>query len=85
MAIPTHVAIIATQHVLPDNTVIRKDTATLKQMQIASMELRVLEDGDIPNSSGNPTIKEYIEAEGDDDFQLMHLDQTFIVTQKLTP
>ena len=84
MAIPTHVAIIATQHVLPNGTVVRKESATLKEMQLASMELRVLEDVNIPNSAGNPTIKTYIELEGAADYQLVHLDQTYVVTQDLT-
>lgn len=95
MAIPTHVAQIGLVQVAPDGTVFRKNSAAINQFLDRndgtlspklsfSTEHRILEDAAIPNSVGFPTIKAYIEAEAEDDFQLMHLDQYIIVTSDLT-
>jgi len=57
---------------------------TIKECLNFTTEHRVLEDADIPNSSGFPTVKDYLEAEGGDGFGLIHMDQYTIVTQKTT-
>jgi hypothetical protein len=89
MAIPTHVAIIGQVQVPNDGSgdiKIKGNSSnfTLGDAKTHTREMRVLENlPDIPNSAGNPTIKDYIELEGASDFQLMHLDQTYIITQTL--
>lgn len=87
MAIPTHVAIIGPVQV-PTGTSgsiqIKDDRGyRLADAKNHSSQMRVLVDPEIDNTAGNPTIKDYIELEGADDFQLMHVDQTFIITQTL--
>jgi hypothetical protein len=44
-------------------------------------EHRIIESADIPNSTNNPTIKEYLVAEDASGFSLVHIDQTFIITK----
>jgi hypothetical protein len=43
-------------------------------------EHRILTDSDVPNSAGNPTIKDYLVAEDAGGFNLVHMDQYIIVT-----
>ena len=63
------------------NQAVDKSDATIGQMQLASMEMRVVEDSDIPSSSGNPSIKDYLVAEDGAGFSIAHMDNTIIVTQ----
>ncbi len=41
----------------------------------------VVIDADIPNTAGNPTIKDYLEAEVADGFGFKYMDQNTIITQ----
>lgn len=86
MAIPTHIVYLKLADVTPGGTVVSKDdkTTTLNQIKTSTKQFRVIPDPDVPNSVNSPSIKDYIEAEAANDFQLMHLDQTFIITQDLT-
>ena len=54
---------------------------TIQQTLSFDEEHRVIVDTDIPNTSGNPTIKEYVETEATDGFLLKHMDQYIIVTE----
>lgn len=79
MAINIHVVYVRPQQVL-NGQVINKNDATIAQMTKADLEMRIIEDTSVPNSSDNPTIKEYLEAEAADDYKLSHIDNTMIVT-----
>ncbi len=52
---------------------------------VTEQQHRVIPDPDVPNSTGWPTVPDYIAAEGDSDFELKHLDQFTIVTQRDNP
>lgn len=62
--------------------VLRKDdpSITIKQQIATESQHRVLEDANIPNSVGYPTVKRYLELEADDYYVLRHIDQTTIIT-----
>lgn len=82
MAIGIHVARIGVFNVDATGVVRKKDdpSVTIRQQLETSIDHRVIEDSLIPNSSGNPTVKAYLEAEADDDFVLQHIDQNSIIT-----
>lgn len=65
-----------------NGSVVNKNDATINQMTSANLEMRVIEDSDIASSSGNPNIKDYLEAEDADGYNLAHMDNNIIVTQK---
>jgi len=79
MPINTHVARIGLIRVDPLGNIVSKND-TIKTVLNSSEEHRILEDANIPNSMGNPTIEDYLEAEGSDDFILGHISQNLIVT-----
>jgi hypothetical protein len=74
-----HVVYTRPQQVL-NNTVINKETATIAQMTKTDMEMRVMADSAIASSANNPSIKDYLEAEDAAGFNLIHMDNTIIVT-----
>jgi hypothetical protein len=80
MAVGVHVVRISLVPINSAGQVVNKDTATMKEMLDTSTEPRVLADATIPNSTGNPTIRAYIEAEAGDDYVLKHVDQSLIIT-----
>lgn len=86
MAISVHVARVGFFNVDNVGNVLKKDdvSVSLKQQLQTSIDHRVIEDAVIPNSSGNPTVKTYLEAEAGDDFVLYHMDQNTIVTYQRT-
>jgi len=54
--------------------------ASINTMKSTSMEFLVIPDATVPNSSGYPTMKEYIKLEADDNFVVSHIDQSIIIT-----
>lgn len=44
------------------------------------LEMLVIPDSSIPNTANYPSIKTYLELEDGDNFELRHLDQSFIIT-----
>ena len=68
MAIGIHVARVAAFSVDITGNVIKKDdpSVTLKQHLQTCMDHRIIVDSAIPNTAGNPSIKDYLEAEADD-------------------
>jgi hypothetical protein len=60
------------------------DGKTIKEVLVFQTETRVVENADLPNTAGYPTVKEYLEREAGDDFQLKEVNQSFVVTEKLT-
>ena len=82
MAISIHVATVAVLNVDSLGNVVSKDdpSVTIAQQLKTSLEHRVLEDSAIANTSGNPTVKAYLEAEASDDYVVKHMDQSTIIT-----
>ena len=75
-----HVVYVRQMQVVGGN-VINKSEATIAQMANASMEMRIIPDNDVPNSANNPNIKDYLVAEDGSGFNLVHMDNTIIVTK----
>lgn len=63
-----------------NGVVVNKESATIHQMANATMEMRVVPDSDVPNSANNPNIKDYVIAEDASGFNVVHMDNTIIVT-----
>lgn len=59
----------------------KNDPATkISDMLNTKMEMLVIPDASIPNSAGYPSIKTYLELEDADNFELRHIDQSFLIT-----
>lgn len=87
MAIIVHVAHVALRKINSvSGDVLTKDntTETLKQHMQFDLQHRVIEDANIPNTSGSPTVDDYLAAEAAGDFVLQHMDQGMIVTYQRT-
>jgi hypothetical protein len=86
MAIQVHVARVAFLQVNAVGTVVSKDAVDtpLSEHLSGSHEHRLLEDTNIPNTSGNPTVKTYLESEASDDYVLNYMDQNTIITYQRT-
>jgi len=74
-----HVVYVRPMQVV-NNQVVDKSDATIAQMTQASMEMRVVPDGDVASSAGSPSIKDYLIAEDAAGFAFAHMDNTMIVT-----
>ena len=74
-----HYVNVSTMHVnslggvLPDNM-------TIAQRAHSDYSHRIIADATVPNSAGNPTIKDYLVLEDAAGFNLVHMDQYTIVT-----
>lgn len=82
MAVGMHVARVGVFSVDATGNILRKDDAdvTIKQQLSSSLEHLVIEDAEVPNSSGYPTVAEYIKLEAADNYVISHIDQTMILT-----
>lgn len=76
-----HVVYVRPMQVV-NGSVVDKEEATINQMANATMEMRVVPDTDAPNSADSPTIKDYLVAEDGSGFDLVHIDNTIIVTKQ---
>lgn len=80
-AISCRIAKIVQVQINPLGVVIHKNSATIAEMLTGSTELRVFEDtANAPNSTGYPTIENYIKAEANDGFKVSVINQTWIIT-----
>ena len=77
-----HVAFIRLLNISPLGVVVDKNkvTTTIQDVLDCSTEPRILEDRDIPNSIGNPSLRDYILAEAVDGFKITHIDNTMIIS-----
>jgi hypothetical protein len=57
------------------------NSISINELKQTSQEFLILPDQSIPNTSGYPTIKSYLQLEAADGFFLQHLDQSFVITQ----
>lgn len=82
MAVLSHFVNIVPVHVTPDGDIIDKDTATMAMLLRTTREMRVQPATGNVSSQNYPTIEEYIQLEADDDYRLIEVNQSFIVTQR---
>lgn len=77
-----HVARVGVFNVDATGSILRKDSpdVSIKQQLTSSIEHLIIEDPLIPNSTGNPSVAEYIRLEAADDFVMSHIDQSTVVT-----
>lgn len=75
-----HIVRVGFFRVDADGNKIDVNATSIKTVMTTSSEHRVFADSAIPNSANNPTVKDYLEAEADDDFVLHYMDQNIIVT-----
>lgn len=82
MAIGIHVARVGFFNVDDTGSMLSKDDpqVTIKQYLQTESQHRLVIDPSIPNTSGNPTVKAYLEAEADADYVLEYMDQNTIIT-----
>lgn len=57
---------------------------SIKEVLRFQTEHRIVEDATLSNTSGNPNLKTYLELEAADGFQLKEVNQSFVVTEKIT-
>jgi len=82
-AVRAHYAQVELLHVNPDTGAIidRNDpTQSIKSQLRMDIQARLIADSNIPNTSGNPTVKAYILAEAASGYVLGHIDQYIIIT-----
>ena len=81
-----HVARVGVFNVDALGNILKKDDAsiTLKQQLSTSIEHLVVEDAANSNTSGNPTVKQYLELEAGDDYIIAYMDQSTVVTKLST-
>ena len=77
--VKVHVVYTSPQQVL-NGVVIQKSSATIAQVAKSDMEVRIIEDSTIVSSTDNPNIKDYLIAEDAAGFNLIHMDNTTIIT-----
>lgn len=80
MAVDIHVARIGVFNVDRNGQRIDKSTTTLRGSLQTSIDHLIIEDSNIPNTAGNPTIKQYLELEAADGYVANHISQNLIVT-----
>lgn len=77
-----HVARIAVMNINRNGTVVSKNdpTTTIADQLQTSMDHRIIVDTAIPNSAGNPSVKQYLELEAAANYIMQYLDQNTVVT-----
>lgn len=82
MPFSVHIARVGVFNVDDAGTILKKDDPeiTISQQLRTSIDHLVLVDSAIPNTTGNPTTKAYLELEATDDFVVHHMDQSTIIT-----
>lgn len=53
---------------------------SIKALTDTSTDILVIPDATIPNTTGYPSVKEYLEAEVADGYEFKHMDQSHIIT-----
>ena len=68
------------------NVVDKNDPATrLNDIRLAvTQEHRIMLNANVANSAGDPTVEAYLALEASNDFAFAYMDQTQLITQKIT-
>ena len=77
-----HLAYLKLSNVDPLGREVNKNDprTTIADMLHTQLDWRVISDSNIPNSIGNPSIKEYLEKESVSGFIVQHIDQSMIIS-----
>lgn len=85
MAIVTHVASLNLFQVDTNTGEVyqrgRAPGRAIKQNLNFDTQHRIVVDPDIPNTAGNPTIKDYLVLEAGDDFEPVQIFQSLVITK----
>lgn len=86
MAVEMHFVTVAPFTVDASGNRIDKTDATtaLNTLRSTRLEHLIVPDSGVPNSSGYPSLKTYLGLEADDEFVVYHLDQSIVITYKIT-
>jgi len=84
MAIETHVSEMQLVDVTSTGEIVDRNRSTIGTIMTTSKENRIIPGTENANTSGWPTIKQYLVREASSGFKLVHLDQTYIITVKET-
>ena len=86
MAVEMHYVTVAPFTVDASGNRIDKTDATtaLNTLRSTRLEHLIVPDSGVPNSTGYPNLKTYLGDEADDGFVLYHLDQSIVITYKIT-
>ena len=77
-----HTAKIGLVNVDATGNIVLKSSSTIAQIATSSTEHRILTDlTHAPNSANHPTLESYLTLEASAGFGLVHLDQTYVITQ----
>lgn len=80
-AVGCRVATIVMKPIAADGSVIDKKSATIAQMTHSTSEMRVMQDTvNAPNSTGFPSITDYIKLEALDGYKVAIINQSWIIT-----
>lgn len=82
MALNVHVARVGIFNVDSSGTRIDKSNpnTSINQLKSTRQDALVIQDANIANTSGYPTIKAYLEAEASSGYELLYMDASFIIT-----
>jgi len=83
MAITSHIVRIGEVRLDALGNIVKK-TDSIKEVMTSTRVDRILEDINVPNSIGNPSVEDYLTAEAADNFILGHISQNLIVTYSAT-
>jgi len=76
-----HVVNVAIRDISATGDVIINKNATIAEVATSSKEHRIIPDTThAPNSANHPTVKQYLISEDSSGYNLVHMDQYFIIT-----
>jgi hypothetical protein len=86
MAVEMHYVTVAPFTVDASGNRIDKNDATtsINALRSTRLEHLIIPDSGVPNSADYPNLKTYLDLEADDAFVLYHLDQSIVITYKIT-
>jgi len=76
----SHTAYIKEFYINELGGVVNQDIASISTIINSSKEQRIIQDSNIPNTTGNPTIKRYLELEAADGYSLKNINNNIIIT-----
>jgi uncharacterized protein YmfQ (DUF2313 family) len=86
MAVSIHLATFGLYQVKSDGTIFQrgKDNVTIGEACNLNTQERVTQNNNKPNTTGYPTLEEYLNREAADGYQVKIINQSYVVTEKVT-
>ena len=75
-----HIAKLTLAHVTTAGEVKQRTSMTLGEAMTADLQQRIIPSADLPNTADSPTLEDYLDLEDAGGFNLIHLDQTYVIT-----